>query len=158
MDVKIGGNEIERLRRWHRQGKLSKSRGLSATRFPRTPTPRMVARLIRRGVLHNARFAAAVIVRGSKRDQPMEIRWDAEFPSLYQIRLRGVLTTPIAFATAHLASLFIKHIPLGEAGVFPPEALPRQTRRAILAQARSRGIRLSMKIVPLKKSEDEGEL
>src|SRR6202035_4789657 len=26
MDIKIGGNEIDRLRRWHRQGKLSKSR------------------------------------------------------------------------------------------------------------------------------------
>src|SRR5207244_472784 len=27
LDVKIGGNEIDRLRRWHRLGKLSKSRG-----------------------------------------------------------------------------------------------------------------------------------
>src|SRR5262249_51691008 len=28
MDVKIGGNEIDRLRRWYRQGKLQRSRGL----------------------------------------------------------------------------------------------------------------------------------
>src|SRR5262249_12402945 len=28
MDVKIGGNEFDRLRRWYKQGKLSKSRGL----------------------------------------------------------------------------------------------------------------------------------
>src|ERR1700680_2750992 len=27
MDVKIGGNEFDRLRRWYKQGKLSKSRG-----------------------------------------------------------------------------------------------------------------------------------
>src|SRR6266487_38163 len=28
LDVKIGGNEIDRLRRWHKLGKLSKSRGM----------------------------------------------------------------------------------------------------------------------------------
>src|SRR6266852_5050796 len=90
MDVKIGGNEIDRLRRWYRQGKLSKSRGLVASRFPKTPSPRQVARMIRQGKLQNARFAAAVIVRGMKHDRPMEIRYDAIFPSLYQIRLRGL--------------------------------------------------------------------
>src|ERR1700687_3913481 len=46
MDVKIGGNEIDRMRRWYRQGKLTRSRGLVASRFPKTPTPRQVARLI----------------------------------------------------------------------------------------------------------------
>jgi len=71
MDVKIGGNEIDRLRRWYRQGKLTRSRGLVASRFPKTPTPRQVARLIRKGVLQNARFAAAVLVRGVKKDHPM---------------------------------------------------------------------------------------
>jgi saccharopine dehydrogenase (NAD+, L-lysine-forming) len=74
MDVKIGGNEIDRLRRWYRQGKLTRSRGLVASRFPKTPTPRQVARLIRDGVLQNARFAAAVVVRGVKKDHPIEIR------------------------------------------------------------------------------------
>src|SRR5213080_2899099 len=29
LDVKTGGNEIDRLRRWHKQGKLSKSRGMA---------------------------------------------------------------------------------------------------------------------------------
>src|SRR5271165_7479129 len=51
MDVKIGGNEIDRLRRWYKQGKLSKSRGLIASRFPTTLTPRQTASLIRRGRL-----------------------------------------------------------------------------------------------------------
>src|SRR5574341_511452 len=51
LDVKIGGNEIERLRRWHREGKLVKSRGLVTKRFPKTPSPRLVAKLIRHGVL-----------------------------------------------------------------------------------------------------------
>ncbi|HEY2647331.1 MAG TPA: saccharopine dehydrogenase NADP-binding domain-containing protein, partial [Candidatus Acidoferrales bacterium] len=46
MDVKIGGNEIDRLRRWYRQGKLSKSRGLVASRFPKTANPREVALMI----------------------------------------------------------------------------------------------------------------
>ena len=34
MDVKIGGNEFDRLRRWYKQGKLSKSRGIVRQRFP----------------------------------------------------------------------------------------------------------------------------
>jgi len=157
MDVKIGGNEIERLRRWYRQGKLSRSRGAVAKRFPKTPTPRQVARLIRRGVLQNARFAVAVLVRGTKKEQPRLIRWDATFPTLYQIRLRGMLTTPIAYATAHVAALFVKHFPRDIAGVYPPEALPAETRQAILADARSRDFRITMKVIRLKKAEDEEE-
>jgi saccharopine dehydrogenase (NAD+, L-lysine-forming) len=155
VDVKIGGNEITRLRRWYRQGKLSRSRGLISKRFPKTPTPRQVARLIRRGILQNARFAAAVLVRGTKKDQPMLIRWDCTFPSLYQIRVRGMQTTPIAYATAHVAALFIKHFPRDLGGVFPPEALPGELRQAILAGVRSREVRIGMKVRRLKKQEDE---
>lgn len=158
LDVKIGGNEIERLRRWYRQGKLSRSRGLVSKRFPKTPTPRMVARLIRRGVLQNARLAAAVLVRGVKNEEPRMVRWDCAFPTLYQIRQRGLYSTPIAYATAHLAALFIKHFPRELAGVYPPEALPAETRQAILADARSRGINITMKITRLKKTEEEEEL
>jgi saccharopine dehydrogenase (NAD+, L-lysine forming) len=157
IDVKIGGNEIDRLRRWYRQGKLSPSRGAVAKRFPKTPTPRQVARLIRRGVLQNARFAAAVLVRGVKKEQPRLIRWDASFPTLYQIRLRGMLTTPIAYATAHVAALFVKHFPRDVAGVYPPEALPAETRQAILADLRARDFRITMRVVRLKKAEDEEE-
>jgi hypothetical protein len=157
MDVKIGGNEIARLRRWYRQGKLSRSRGLVAKRFPKTPTPRMVAKLIRRGVLQNARFAAAVLVRGTKNEEPMLIRWDAGFPTLYQIRQRGLLTTPIAYSTAHLAALFIKHFPRDLAGVYSPAALPAEIHQAILADARARGFRITAKITRLKRSEDESE-
>src|SRR3977135_994602 len=46
MDVKIGGNEIDRLRRWYRQGKLTRSRGLLASRFPNTSSPRQITQLI----------------------------------------------------------------------------------------------------------------
>jgi hypothetical protein len=157
MDAKIGGNEIDRMRRWYKQGKLSKSRGLVMKRFPHTPTPRLVARLIRRGVLQNARFAAAVLVRGVKKEQPVLLRWDVEFPSLYQIRQRGLFSTPVAWATAQLASLFVKHFPREEAGVFPPEALPPEVRQKILADAKSRDIRMTMKITKLKNTEEDDE-
>ncbi len=157
MDVKIGGNEIDRLRRWYRQGKLTRSRGPVAKRFPKTPTPRLVARLIRRGMLQNARLALAVLVRGMKNEQPLLIRFDATFPTLYQIRQRGMFTTPIAYAAAHMAALFVKHFPRDLAGVYPPEALPAETRQAILADARSRGFRITMKLTRLKKAEDEEE-
>ncbi len=155
MDVKIGGNEIDRLRRWYRQGKLSKSRGLVASRFPKTPTPRQVARLIRQGRLQNARFAAAVIVRGTKQDRPVEIRYDALFPSLYQIRQRGLALSPVSYATAQVASLFIKHFPRDSAGVFPPGEIPLEDRQAIFKDLKSRDIRVTMKVTKKKPLEDE---
>src|SRR6266436_1787353 len=43
LDVKIGGNEIDRLRRWHKLGRLTKSRGLLRRHFPQTSSPRMIA-------------------------------------------------------------------------------------------------------------------
>src|SRR6266404_4429693 len=90
LEAKIGGNEIDRLRRWHKQGKLSKSRGIARRRFPETSSPRAIAKLIRQGILQNARFAAAVLVRGVQRgpkeDVHVLIRSDVLFPSLYTIR------------------------------------------------------------------------
>jgi hypothetical protein len=162
MDVKIGGNEFDRLRRWYKQGKLSKSRGIPKQKFPQTSSPRMIAKLIRQGILQNARFAAAVLVRGVKRgakeDQTLLIRSDCTFPTLYQIRQQGRFTTPVAYATAHVAVLFIKSFPRELTGVFAPEMLPVETRRAILAGIRNHNIRITHRTIELKhESEDEEE-
>lgn len=158
MFVKIGGNEIDRLRRWHKQGKLTKSGGLAAKRFPKTPTPRLVAKLIRKGILHNARFAASVVLRGEKKEQQVEVRWDAIFPSLYQIRRRGMFCTPVAHATALMAALFVKHFPRDRAGVFSPESLPAETRQAILAGVRGREVQLTVRKRFLKTKDNDEEL
>ena len=155
VDAKIGGNDFERLYRWYRQGRLNRSQGLVRKRFPKTPTPRQVAKLIHQGILENARFGAAVLVRGSKNDEPLLIRWDASFPTLYQIRQRGLTSTPISYATAHLAALFVKYFPRDTAGVMGPCELPGETRRAILNDARSRDFRISLKISRLKKHNDD---
>ena len=155
MDEKIGGNDFERLRRWQRQGRLNRSQGIVRKRFPVTPTPKGVAKLIRKGILENARFAAAVLVKGKKDDEPLLLRWDVSFPTLYQIRMLGLISTPISYATAHLAAIFVKHFPREMAGVFGPSSLPVETRRAILSEARSRDFRIAMKVTRLKKSEDE---
>jgi hypothetical protein len=161
LDVKIGGNEIDRLRRWHKQGKLSKSRGMARQRFPQTSSPRMIAKLIRQGILQNARFAAAVLVRGVKRgkkeDQHLLIRSDCTFPTLYQIRQQGRFTTPVAYATAHIAALFIKFFPRDLAGVFAPEMLSAETRRAILAGIRNNSIRIMHKTTVLKRHGEDDE-
>lgn len=154
MDVKIGGNDFERLRRLYRQGRLRRSHGPSY-RFPQTPTPRQVAKLVARGTLYHARFAAAVVARGRKGERHAVVRWDTAFPSLHQIRRREVYTSPIAWATAHMASLFVKHFPRELPGVHPPEALPRQTRQAILAGTAAYGIRVSKRITLLQPLEDE---
>lgn len=155
VDAKIGGNDFERLRRWYRQGRLNRSAGIVRKRFPHTLTPRSVAKLIRQGILENARFAAAVLVRGMKDEQPLLLRWDVSFPSLYQIRQRGLISTPISYATAHLASIFIKHFPRDSAGVIGAASLPPETRRAILADVRSRDFRIAFKITRLKKVDDD---
>jgi hypothetical protein len=155
MDVKAGGSDFERLRRWYRQGKLRKSHGPAANRFPQTPTPRQVAILVARGVLYHARFAAAVMVRGHKGGRHAVIRWDAAFPTLHQMRRREVHASPIAWATAHVAALFVKHFPREMPGVHPPEALPARTRQAILAGARAYGIRIGMRLTLLKPLDDE---
>jgi hypothetical protein len=162
IDVKIGGNEFDRLRRWHKQGKLSKSRGLARQRFPETSSPRKIASLIRRGVLQNARFAASVLVRGvnhaPKEDEYFVLRSDALFPTLYQIRQQGLFTTAVAYGTAHVAAQFIKFFPEDIEGVFAPEQLPLETRRAILGGVRKHGIKLSHKTTGLKPPEDEEEI
>src|SRR5580704_15957313 len=160
MEVKIGGNEFDRLRRWYKQGKLTKSRGIVRQRFPETSSPRKIANLIRQGVLQNARFAAALSVNGvkhgKKEDQHLRIRTDAIFPTLYQIRQQGRYTTPVAYATAHVAALFIKYFPRDLAGVFPPEALPVEIRRAIIRGIRNHGVRITHKTTVIKQNGENG--
>jgi saccharopine dehydrogenase (NAD+, L-lysine forming) len=155
MDAKIGGNDFDRLRRWYRQGRLNRSQGIVRKRFPVSPSPRGVAKLIRQGVLENARFAAAVLVRGIKDEQPLLVRWDVNFPTLYQIRQRGMVATPISYATAHVAAIFVKHFPRDSEGVIGPGALESDARREILAGVRSRDFRTTLKITKLKKTEED---
>jgi hypothetical protein len=161
LDVKIGGNEIDRLRRWHKQGKLTKSGGMARHRFPQTFSPKRIAKLIRQGILQNARLAAAVLVKGVKHGKTAEehllIRSDSMFPTLYQIRQQGRFTTPVAYATAHVAALFVKFFPRELAGVFAPEMLPAETRRAILSGIRNNSIRITHKTTVLKKQGEEDE-
>ncbi len=162
LDVKIGGNEFDRLRRWHKQGKLSKSRGLQRQRFPETSSPRKIAALIRRGILQNARFAASVLVRGvnheAKEDEYLLIRSDALFPTLYQIRQQGLFTTAVAYGTAHVAAQFVKFFPRDAEGVLAPVQLPAEIRRAILSGVRKHGIKLNHKVTELKPPADDDEL
>jgi hypothetical protein len=71
------------------------------------------------------------------------------------MRRREVQASPITWATAHLAALFVKHFPRELPGVHPPEALPAKTRQAILAGARSYGIGIRKRLTLLKPLDDE---
>ncbi|HUI39274.1 MAG TPA: hypothetical protein VLY22_01470, partial [Candidatus Nitrosotalea sp.] len=62
--------------------------------------------------------------------------------------------SPIAWATATMTTLFVKYFPRDETGVFPPEMLPPEVRREVLAGARERGIRITMRTKTLKKDEE----
>jgi hypothetical protein len=154
VDAKIGGTDIDRLRRWYRQGKLTRSRGLSPVRFPATATPRTMVKLVRGGVLHNARFAVAVLVYGYKGKRPYLVRWDALFPSLFQLRRRKLFCTPIAWSTAHLMAMFVKYMPRDLVGVYVPEGLPAPTRHNILRATRSIGIHLARTVKLVKPSAE----
>src|SRR2546429_187639 len=105
-------------------------------RFPQTFSPKRIAKLIRQGILQNARFAAAVLVKGENHgkatDEYLMVRSDCAFPTLYQIRQQGRFTTPVAYATAHMAALFIKFFPRELAGVF------RSEERRVGKECRSR--------------------
>jgi len=85
------------------------------------------------------------------------MRSDCTFPTLYQIRQQGRYTTPVAYATAHIAALFIKYLPRDLAGVFAPEMLPAETRRAILAGIRNHNIRVNHKTTVLRYHSEEEE-
>lgn len=111
-----------------------------------------MSKLVRQGILRNELFAAAVLVYGRKRTGPFMIRWDSLFPSLFELRQRGLTCSPVAWSAAHLTALFVKHMPKDLAGVYAPEALPVATRRNILRAARSSGIRLTRKVTRLKPS------
>ncbi|OQW32766.1 MAG: hypothetical protein A4E19_05250 [Nitrospira sp. SG-bin1] len=153
VDAKIGGTDMERFRRWYRQGKLKRSRGLSAVQFPATETPRAMIKLVRKGILHNARFAVAVSVYGFRGERPCRIRWDAKFPSLFELRHKKLAYSPIAWSTAHLVAVFVKHMPHDLVGVYVPEELPAPVRRKILHAARSSGIRLKRTTTSFRSSD-----
>jgi hypothetical protein len=95
------------------------------------------------------------MVHGQKNGRHAVIRWDAAFPTLRDMRRREVHASPISWATAHLAALFVKHFPRGSAGVHPPESLAAATRQAILSRARAYGIRIGMKLTLGKPVDDE---
>ena len=113
-----------------------------------------MTKLVRRGILRNARFAVSVLVYGHKHRRPLLVRWDALFPSLFDLKRRRLFCSPIAWGAAHLTAIFVKHMPRELAGVYVPEALPAATRRNVLHGARSSGIRLTRKVVRLKPSDE----
>ena len=106
--------------------------------------------LVQQGILHNERFALAVLVYGDKRGRSCLIRWDALFPSMFELRRRRIPSSPIAWGTAHLTALFVKCMPCELSGVYVPEAMPATARRDIVQATRRSGIRLTRSVQYLK--------
>jgi hypothetical protein len=87
----------------------------------------------------------------------MLVRTDCLFPTLYQIRRQGLFTTPVAYATAHVAAQFVKFFPRETPGVFAPEMLEADARRGIIAGARSTGIKITTKTKSSRAGEEDDE-
>ena len=94
---------------------------------------------------------------GKKEDQHLLIRSECMFPTLYQIRQQGRYNTPVAYATAHVAALFIKFFPRDISGVFAPEMLPAEARQATFARLRNHNIRITHKTTTLKHNNEDDE-
>jgi hypothetical protein len=62
--------------------------------------------------------------------------------------------SPIAWANAQLASIFVKHFPREQTGVLTPESLPATVLTCILRDVRSRGIRLTKKAIRQQITEE----
>jgi hypothetical protein len=94
---------------------------------------------------------------GPKEDEHLLIRSDAIFPTLYQIRQQGRFSTPVAYATAHVAALFIKYFRREEPGVYAPETLPVEVRRAVIAGIRNHGVKITHKMNVIRHAGDQEE-
>lgn len=80
----------------------------------------------------------------------MKIRNCCVFPSLRQLRRRGLMTTPIAFAAAQAAACFVRHFPDDLMGVYPPEALPATVRTRILRSMQKEACRFETQTTSLE--------
>lgn len=145
LDVKIGGNEIDRLKKWYQNGSLRPSARRGVRRFPDTASPAELDKMLRKGTLRNARFGLCVIATGGKGRRQGQVRCCCMVPSLLQLRRAGWAATPIAFAAAQAAAAFVRHFPAGLTGVYPPEALPASVRRSVLKSMQKVGCRFQTK-------------
>jgi len=123
----------------------------------------MIAKLIRQGILQNARFAAAVLVRGKKHgkkeDVYLLIRSDCLFPTLYQIRREGTIHDAGGLRHGSCGGTLRQVFPAGARGRVRARDAPAETRRAILAGIRNNSIRITHKTIVLKHhGEDDEEL
>ncbi|MEQ1474761.1 MAG: hypothetical protein ABLQ96_13110, partial [Candidatus Acidiferrum sp.] len=58
---------------------------------------------------------------------------------------------------AHVAALFIKFFPRELSGVFAPEMLPPEMRRAIVAGMRAHSVRITHKTTALRAAAEDDE-
>ena len=65
--------------------------------------------------------------------------------------------SPVAYATAHVAAMFVKFFPRDMDGIYAPEALPTDARRAILAGVKKHGVKITHKMTALKADVDDEE-
>lgn len=108
---------------------------------PPVPTPMRIKEMLEKGELKEATLAAAVDVRGKLAGKTVRQRCMLTFPDMKTIAKRAPGATYVAYATAVSAASFALLVPkIGRPGVFPPEALEKKERTAVLARLRREGI------------------
>ena len=162
MDVKIGGNEFDRLRRWYKQGKFRSRAASFASDFRKLLAARdreidSSGSLAKRAFRSRGPGSRRETRQRQQRRRAIAGSNRLPLPDALSDSPAGPYTTPVAYATAHVAALFIKNFPRDLKGVFAPETLPADTRRAIIAGIRNNKVKITQKITKLK-SDDPDDL
>lgn len=108
---------------------------------PKVPSPAKMKLLIKSGVIADASLVVVAEAIGKKRGQDVKVKMSAVFPSLKQIPERFMGATYVSYPTGAAAYSFFKIIPqMKSAGVFPPEALDKKTRKSVMLNLKENGI------------------
>jgi hypothetical protein len=126
-DYKVGGGDVESATAGEGGGEV--------------PTPMEMRRLVREGVVRDARLIVSVEARGKRRRGSGPIVAHAVFPDIRSIMRRAPGATYIGYPTAICAAAFVSILPLvRKSGVLPPEALGKEARRSIIAELKRKGV------------------
>lgn len=165
VDLKIGGTEIEFVYTLFKLGLLRKKLvrignalvspyELITKIWPDVPSPQEMKKLSASPKFRDAHFWAGVIVTGIEKNQPKAgqpragkkiLRGDILFPSQAEANKLLAGSNYISYAAGVSATIFALETPkLKEKGVYPPEALEKETAEAIAERLKKFGVKIEI--------------
>jgi hypothetical protein len=132
-DYKAGGKDVDYALKGKGKGE-----------WPSVPAPDEMRRLVKDGVIRDARLIVSVEASGRRKRGKGALAWHAVFPDIRSIMRRHSGATYIGYPTALCAAAFALAIPsVKRKGVFPAEALDATVRAGVLQRLKSAGARIT---------------